>query len=112
VAFFAFRPRAVHLEAVVEVEERLGPVTIVDEPVERGQERDAVRDGVVGYVGMSLPTLLPEPDAERAEALLREGAIGVAQRDSLHVRVPALGQVPQPAAAGTSDDGDDATGVE
>ena len=42
VAVLALRLRHVHLEAVVEVEERLGAVAVVDQPVERGEERDAV----------------------------------------------------------------------
>src|SRR2546425_3809745 len=37
------RLRDVHLEPVVEPEQRLGPVTVVDESVERRQERHPVR---------------------------------------------------------------------
>ena len=46
VAVLALRLRHVHLEAVVEVEERLGPVAVVDEAVEGREERDAVGNRV------------------------------------------------------------------
>ena len=57
VAVLALRLRHVHLEAVVEVEERLGAVAVVDEAVERGEERDAVGDRAVGRVRVRLPAL-------------------------------------------------------
>ena len=41
VAVLALRLRHVHLEPVVEAPERLGAVAVVDEPVERGEERRA-----------------------------------------------------------------------
>ena len=61
----------------MEVEERLRTVAVVDQAIEGREERDAVGDGIVGDIGMRLPALPRQADAERAEALLREGALRV-----------------------------------
>ena len=81
VAVLPLRRRDVHLEPVVEVPERLGAGAVVDEPVERGEERRAGRDRrVLGLRVRDQPAAL-EPHAERAEALLREQLLGaVGQR--------------------------------
>jgi hypothetical protein len=55
---------------------------------------------------MGVPLALGEPHAERAEALLLEGAISLAQRQRLGLRVPALGEVPEPLAAAAPDNRD------
>ena len=55
VAVLALRLRHVHLEAVVEVPERLGAVAVVDEPVERREQRRAIGHRPVGRVGVGVP---------------------------------------------------------
>src|SRR5215510_3165577 len=102
VAELALRLRDVHLEPVVEAEQRLGPVAVVDEPVEGGEEGDAVRHGIGAYLGMRLPAAFAEPHSESAEALRGEHSLGVAEGDLLDLRVPAFGEIPQPLSAGSS----------
>src|SRR5262249_12823779 len=100
------------LEAVEEVEERLGPVAVVDEAVEGREERHSIRHRAGVDIRMRLPAAVPEPDAERAEALLRVHPLGVAQSNRLHLRIPALREVPEPVPAHPPDDGYDAARVE
>src|SRR5207237_652238 len=45
-------------------------------------------------------------------ALLGDDPLGLAQRDRLRLRVPALSQVPEPLAAAPPDDGDVAVHME
>src|SRR5262245_18315127 len=68
VAVLALRLRDVHLEPVAEVEERLGAIAVVDEPIERGQEGDPVRNRVGTDFGMRLPSTRTEPHPESSEA--------------------------------------------
>ena len=112
VAVLALGGRDVHLEAIAEAEERLGPVAVRDQLVERREQRDPVRDRAVLGVGVGVPPVALEADAARAEAELGEPAVGLAQRDALHVRVPPLGEVPQPLPAAAADDRDLAAVVE
>src|SRR5439155_4078599 len=70
VAVLAFGRRDVHLEAVAEAEQRLRPVAIVDQSVERRQEGHPVGDRLGADLGMRVPLALLEPDAEGAEPLL------------------------------------------
>src|ERR1700752_1840099 len=44
-----------------------------------------------------------EPDAERAESLLRDAALHLTDRDRLRRRVPAVGEIPHALAAAPSD---------
>src|SRR5215467_9903832 len=67
VAVLALGLRHVHLEPEAEVEERLGPIPVVDEAIERRKQRRAVRDVSVRDVRMRFPALLRVADAERAE---------------------------------------------
>src|SRR5262245_5434471 len=61
---------------------------------------------------MSPPPVLAEPDAERTEALLLEPTLGLARRYDLRLRVPALGEVPEPLPAAASHHGDLAVQIE
>jgi len=79
VPVLALELRDVHLEPVVEGEERFQPRAVVDQPVERRKERDAVGNGAVVRIGVRAPLALDEPDAERAEALLVEELLRSAQ---------------------------------
>ena len=111
----------VHLERVLEVEQLLGADAIVDEPVERRQQRrtafeaiaersrvdaplalDTLDDGrLAGVTDVDRlhrhgPGFLPG-DAERGEPPLVLAPLGVLDRRDGDVgRVDALGQVPQP----------------
>ena len=53
-----------------------------------------------------------EPDAQRAEALLRQPPAGLAPRDALARGVPALGEIPHALPLPPADDGDLAAVVE
>src|SRR5438067_2793806 len=113
VAVLALRLRHVHLEPVVKPEQRLGPVTVVDEAVERGEKRRAGGHVAVARLRVHLPVSVDPADAERAPALLRQPSPGVGPGDVLDVTgVPALGEIPQPLLALPSDDGDDAATFE
>ncbi len=113
VAVLALRLRHVHLEPVVEAPEELGARAVVDQPVERREERDAVRrDGAVRRVGMHLELAALEPHAERAEAQLVDQRLGLLPRQLLRLRVPALGEVPDALVAAPADDGDLAAHVQ
>src|SRR6478672_2594491 len=96
VAVLAFRGRDVHLEPVPKAEERFGPSAIVDEAVERREQRDAVGDGRVAHFRVRMPLALLEPDAERPKALLGQDPLSLAQRHRVCLGVPAIGQVPEP----------------
>jgi hypothetical protein len=79
VAVLALRLRDVHLEPVAEVPERLGAVAVVDEAVERREERRAVGHRPVARVGVREPAALLVADAERPEAPLLAPALGLRQ---------------------------------
>ena len=100
VAVLALRGRHVHLEPVAEPEERLGAVAVVDEPVERREQRCALRDWPVDGVGVRAPLAVLAPDAERAETLLGERALRVAERDGLRRAATAARR--DPTGAGRS----------
>jgi len=80
----------------VESEERLGAVAVVDQAVEGREERDAVGHRTVGRVGVCFPPGLRQADAERAEASIGEEPIRLADGHPLGLRIPALGEVPDP----------------
>jgi hypothetical protein len=97
----------------VEAEQRFGSVTVVDQPVERRQERHAARDRTtVACLGMRDPAASLETNAEGAEALLPQDAIGFFERDHLCLRVPALRQIPESLAVAAPDDRDLTAGVQ
>src|SRR2546426_7437235 len=51
------------------------------------------------------PLALLEPDAQGTEALLLELPVGLAQRQRLGFRVPALGEIPEPLSVAPPGDG-------
>src|SRR5439155_19826668 len=51
-------------------------------------------------------------DAQRTKALLREQALGLAQRDCLCLGVPALGEIPEPLFPAPADDRDHPASVQ
>ncbi len=106
VAVLPPRLRHEHLEPVPETEELLRAVAVVDQPVERGEKRDAIRDVAVVGLGMRLPAVRRRADAERAEAPLREHALGGAQGERLGLRKRSLGEIPEPLPAGAPCDRD------
>src|SRR4051812_9515298 len=55
---------------------------------------------------MHLPASFHEPDAECAELLLLEVRLRLAQRHTLGLRIPALGDVPHALPAAAADDRD------
>ena len=112
VAVLALRGRDVHLEPVVEIEERLCPVAIVDEAIERREERHAIGNLGATHIGVSLPAGLRQPHAERPEALLGEHAVGLAHGHRLGRRIPAFGEIPQPLLSLSTGHRDDAVRVE
>ena len=80
----------------MEVPERLRPVAVVDEAVERGEERRAVGYLAVTGGGMGVEAAPLEADAECLEPLLVVGTLGFRERQRLGLGVPALGEVPEP----------------
>src|SRR6266545_4489262 len=112
VAVLALGLGDIHLEPVAEAPQRFGPLAVVDEPVERREKGDPIADGPVVRLGMSQQAPLLEPDTERAEALLREQALGLSDRHALGLGVPARGQVPDSLAVLATDDGNLATPVQ
>src|SRR5262245_21955990 len=104
VAVLPLRLRHVHLEPVAEVEERFGAVAVVDQPVEGGEERHAIRDGAVHCIRVRLPSIGSEVDTERAEALLGALALGVTQRNPLGLGVPTLAEIPQALSVAAAHD--------
>src|SRR5438034_5869128 len=72
VAVLPLRLWDIHLEAIEEAEQRLRAVAVVDEPVERREERRAEWHPAVGRVRMGLPLPVHEPDPECAPPLLLE----------------------------------------
>src|SRR3954451_12661051 len=106
VAVFALRLRNVHLQPVAEPPQRLGPVAVGDEPVERREEGDAVAERRVHGLRVCKPAALLQPDALRAEAPVVEDARRLAPAHRLGVGVPALGEVPHALPAAPPDDGD------
>src|SRR5439155_15810120 len=111
VAELALRLRHVHLEPVVEAEQRFGSIAVVDEAVERGEERDAIRDGAVSGLRMCLPAVAGPPYPHRSPQTVLEQPFRLTQRERLGLRIPALGEVPQPLATPAADDGDLAVDV-
>src|SRR4051812_39736831 len=107
VAVFALRLRDVHLQPVAEPPQRLGPVAVGDEPVERREEGDAVAERRVRGLRVREPAAaLLEPDTLRAEAPVVEDARRLAPAHRLALGIPALGEVPHPLPAAAPDDGD------
>ena len=92
----------------MEVPQRLGAVAVVDQAVERGEQRRAVGHRPVRRVGVRFPTLLRQPHALRAEAALGQDPLRLAERHGLRLGIPALGEIPEPLAVAPADDGDDA----
>jgi hypothetical protein len=84
----------------------------VDQPVERGEKREAVADRRSVHVGVRVPLTCREPQTERAETLLREQGLGLAQRQRLRLRVPALGEVPEALLPPPARDRDRAAAVQ
>jgi hypothetical protein len=84
----------------------------VHEPVKRGEQGDPVADRLVAHVGVCPPLPLLERDAERAEPLRLEFALGLPQGHRGGCRIPALGQIPHPLAAAAPDHGDLAVHVQ
>src|SRR5204862_5699996 len=76
VAVLPLRLRDIHLEPVEELEERVRAVAVVDEAIERRQERRPQGHALVARVGMGAPFALLEADAERLPTLLFEDASG------------------------------------
>jgi len=72
------RLRDVHLEAVVEIEERLRAVAVVDQAIERREEGDAIGNSIVGRFRMCFPPLRGKPDTQRSEPPLRKEPLGLA----------------------------------
>ena len=90
VAVLALRGRHVHLQPVAEAEERLGPVPVVDQAVEGGEDGDPIEHVAVHRLGMRLEPPCREPDAERAEpALLEPLLFYVLHRVTERVQDPA-----------------------
>ena len=106
VAVLALRRGDVHLEAVEEVPQRLGAVAVVDQAVERREQRRAVGDRSVGGVRVGEQAALLEPDAERAEALLVERTPSLRLGHGVAGRVDPLGEIPEPLPPAPSGDGD------
>src|SRR6266550_5692756 len=104
VAVLALRRRDVHLQSVVEVEERLGAIAVVHEAVERRQQRRPVGHRRVARVRVGVPLPLLQADTEGPEALLGEDLLGVAQRHRFGLRIPAAGEVPEPLAVSAPHD--------
>src|SRR5437660_10145299 len=75
VAVLTLPLRHVHLEAVAEVPECLGPVAVLDQPVEGRKHGDALGNWVVRDLRMQMPAAALPPDAERAAAALLEHAL-------------------------------------
>src|SRR5438477_735659 len=96
--------RHVHLEAVAEAEQRPGAITVVDQAVERRQERDAPRHRPVHGVWVGSPLTVLEPDAEGAPTLLAEQPLGLCDRRRLDRWEPALREVPEPVTAAPAHD--------
>src|SRR5579871_1148763 len=112
VAVLALRLRNVHLEAVAKVPELLGPVAVVDELVERREERHATSHRAVFGVGMRIEPAAPQLDAACPEQLVVDQALCLAPRDALRLRVPPVREIPEPLLAAPSDDGDVAACVQ
>src|SRR5579859_555795 len=106
VAVLALRRRDVHLEPVEEIPEGLGPVAVVNQPVERRQERDAVGRRAVLGVGMREEPASVEAHAERAKASFLVQAPRLRQRQRLGLGIPAVGEIPDALLAPPADDGD------
>ena len=83
VAVLALRLRHVHLEPVVEVAERLGPVAVVDEPVEGREERDTVGNRGVVDLGMRPPPLARSRTPSARKRFAAKARSAVAQRELL-----------------------------
>jgi hypothetical protein len=113
VAVLPLRGRDIHLQSVPKAPERLRPGAVVDEPVKGGEEGDAPRrHRAVGRVGMREQPASLQPDAKCAKALLRELPPGHRPGNALHLRVPALRELPHALPLPPADDGDLATVVE
>src|SRR5207342_1611025 len=97
---------------IADVEERLGAVAVGDQLVKRREQRDAIRDRAILGVEVGVPPVALEPDAAGTEAELGQPPVGLAKRDSLGLRIPPLGEVPQPLPAAAADDRDLAPVVE
>jgi hypothetical protein len=95
VAVLALRLGHEHFEPVVEAEQRLRPVAVVDQPVERREQRHPVGDVAVGRVGVRLPAVGRRAHAEGAEPAFSEPALGLPQRQRLGLWEPPVGEVPQ-----------------
>ena len=102
VAVLPFGLRNVDLHAVVEVEERLGSRAVVDQPVERREERRAAHGTVVG-IAVCDPATAALLHAERTEPLLGEVGVCLVVRQRLGITVPTLRDVPQALAAVAAD---------
>src|SRR3954464_8726637 len=98
VAVLPLRLRDVHLEPVEEVPERLGTIAVLDEPVERGEERDTAPDGAGVRVRMGDDPVPAELDALRAKPFLLENPPRLGERQRLGLRPDALGEIPQALA--------------
>src|SRR6266576_6135024 len=95
VTVLALRLGDVHLEPVAEAPQRLGPVAVLDEAVERREHchavgRRAVRGGV-----MRDPFAALQPGAEPTAAALLELALRLAPGQRLRLGPDALRQVPE-----------------
>ena len=88
----------------MKVEQRFRSRPVVDQPVERGEERDALPDVPSVQVRMRVPYAPYEAHARGAKSLLLEESLGLAQRHGLGLRVPAVGEIPEPLAAAPADD--------
>src|SRR5581483_12238202 len=84
--------------------QRLGACAVVDEAVQRREDRGARGHRRVIRVGVrdELPAL--EPHAERAEALLLADLQRLLQGELLRLGEPALGKIPDALLAAATDD--------
>src|SRR4030095_6149896 len=106
------RLRDVHLESVVEVPEELPAIAVVNEPVERREERDAVRHRIVRDLWVHVPPHTVLPDAERTSPLLFYQPLRLAPRRGLPGRKDALAEIPEPLLSDAPRDPDLAAGRE
>ena len=81
VAVLSFRNGDVDLDPVAEIPERLGAGTVVDQLVERRQQRGAIRHRAVVRVRVDVPLAALEPDAQPPPLELFEVTLRLRERD-------------------------------
>ena len=103
VAVLPLGTRHVDFQPEAKPEQGLGPLAIVDQPVERREERRSPHGPGI-RVGMCAPAASIPYNAQRAKPTFRKVRIGLIVREWLDPRIPSPREVPETLRAPAASD--------